>query len=81
MANCHVDFSVSNFGIQEHAASWGEAVREVFSDTPVFADGHLTINDKAGLGIEINEAAARKYPYLQRSRPTIRRIDGTAWPY
>jgi mannonate dehydratase len=81
MANCHVSLSVSNFGIQEYATSWGEAVREVFSDTPVFADGYLTINDKPGLGIEVNETAARKYPYLRRSRPTIRRNDGTAWPY
>jgi hypothetical protein len=29
----------------------------------------------------VNEAAAAKYPYLRRMRPTIRRVDDTAWPY
>lgn len=80
MANAHVSLSVSNFGIQEYAANWGEAAREVFSAMPAFADGYITI-DKSGLGIEVNEAAAKKYPYLRRLRPTIRRADGTAWPY
>ena len=81
MANCHVSLSVPNFGIQEHAASWGDAIREVFSDVPSFHDGYININDKPGLGIEVNDTAAKKYPYLRRSRPTIRRQDGTAWPY
>jgi mannonate dehydratase len=81
MANAHVSLSVSNFGIQEYAANWGDAAREVFSAMPAFADGYLTIDDKPGLGIEVNEAAAKRYPYLRRLRPTIRRADGTAWPF
>ena len=78
MANCHVSFSVPNFGIQEYATGWGDPVREVFSAMPAFQDGYLHIDDKPGLGIEVHEAAARKFPYLRRLRPTIRRKDGTA---
>jgi mannonate dehydratase len=81
MANCHVSLSVPNFGIQEYPGRWADPVREVFSDTPTFEGGHVTVGDKPGLGIDVNEAAARKYPYVMMLRPTIRRQDGTAWPY
>ncbi len=81
MANCHVSLSVPNFGIQECAVEWHPAVHEVFSAMPTFDDGYVNIADKPGLGVEINEAAAAKYPYLRRLRPTIRRADDTAWPY
>jgi mannonate dehydratase len=81
MANAHVSLSVPNFGIQEYAPNWPDPVREVFDAFPVYADGHITINDRPGLGIEVNEAPAKKSPYLRRLRPTIRRADGTAWPY
>ncbi len=80
-ANCHVSMSVPNFGIQEYATGWGDRVREIFSDVPAFHDGAITINDKPGLGVEVNEAAARKYPYDRWLRPSIRRADGTPWPY
>ena len=81
MANAHVDLAVPNFGIQEFAVGWNDAVREVFSAAPVFSSGYIDIHDKPGLGIEVNETAAAKYPYLRRLRPTIRREDDTAWPY
>jgi mannonate dehydratase len=81
MANAAVDFSIPNFGIQEYAVGWSAGVREVFSTVPLYEDGHITVNDNPGLGIEVNEAAAKKYPYLRRLRPTIRRADDTAWPY
>ena len=81
MANAQVSLSVPNFGIQEFAVGWGEPVREVFSAMPAYSSGSITIQDGAGLGIEVNEASAKKYPYLRRMRPTIRRDDGTPWPY
>ena len=81
MANAHVSLSVPNFGIQEFAVGWGEPVREVFSAMPAYSSGSITIQDGAGLGIDVNEASAKKYPYLRRLRPTIRREDGTPWPY
>jgi mannonate dehydratase len=81
MANCHVSLSVPNFGIQEYAHGWGEAIRDVFSATPTYADGHVTIGDAVGLGIDVNEQAAAKYPYKRFLRPMIRRADDTPWPY
>jgi mannonate dehydratase len=81
MANCHVSLSVPNFGIQEYSHGWAEPIHEVFSATPRYADGHVTVSDAPGLGIDINEAAARKYPYKRFLRPAIHRADGTPWPY
>jgi len=81
MANAHVSFSVPNFGIQEYSVGWPKAIHEVFSATPSYADGYIDVNGKPGLGIDVNEAAAAKYPYLRRSRPAIRRRDNSAWPY
>jgi len=81
MANAHVSFSVPNFGIQECTVDWAPAVHEVFSAMPAFEDGYVNVADKPGLGLEVNESAAAKYPYLRRLRPTIRRADDTAWPY
>jgi len=81
MTNCHVSLSVPNFGIQEFANGWGEPVREVFSTMPAYADGHITIHDAPGLGISVNEGAAKRYPYKRFLRPRIRRADDTPWPY
>lgn len=81
MANAHVSLSIPNFGIQEYAEGWSAAAREVFTATPAYEAGYVNVGDAPGLGIDINEAAARKYPYARRLRPTIRREDDTAWPY
>jgi mannonate dehydratase len=81
MANCHVSLSTPNFGIQECAHQWGEPMHEVFSAMPEYADGHVTVRDEPGLGIDVNEEAAAKYPYKRFLRPTIRRADGTPWAY
>ena len=81
LANAHVSLSIPNFGIQECAVTWAPAVHEVFSAMPRFDDGYVNIDEKPGLGVEVNETAAAKYPYLRRMRPTIRRADNTAWPY
>jgi mannonate dehydratase len=48
---------------------------------PSFHEGYVNVAEKPGLGVEVNEAAAAKYPYLRRLRATIRRSDDTAWPY
>lgn len=81
MANCHVSLSVPNFGIQEYATGWGDAVLEVFSATPKYSAGYVTVTDEPGLGIDVNEKAAAQYPYKRFLRPTIRRADDTPWPY
>ncbi len=72
----HVDMAIPNCGLQEWSAiqSYGfmqqssgtahpEAVYEVFSGMPEYGnDGYVYINDKPGLGIDIDEREAAKYP-------------------
>ena len=75
-ANGHIDLAVWNFGIQE-SHIWSDKAKEVFTGCPTFKNGYMYINEAPGLGIEINEAAAAKYPIGTRSRWTVRKNDGT----
>ena len=86
MANITLDLACYNFGIQE-SVSFPEAVREVFQGCPVLKNGYFYANEAPGWGIEVNEAAAKKYPYgygetVERQRLNggwgeVRRRDGT----
>jgi mannonate dehydratase len=60
-ANVHLDVWAPNFGIQEWCR-FPEHVYEIFPGTPVLKNGYLYPNDKPGLGIDINETLAAKYP-------------------
>lgn len=85
-ANVALDVSCPNFGVQEYSR-FSERTQEVFSGCPELKDGYLFPNDKPGWGIEIDEAAAKKYPFgsfEQGDREkynggwgVIRRRDGT----
>lgn len=61
-ANAHLDLAAPNFGIQEGSVIHGEQMREVFPGTPVVKSGYLYINEAPGLGIDIDEKQAAKYP-------------------
>ncbi len=78
--NVHLDLVTPNFGIQE-LSLFGEASREVFPGTPEVRDGMLWANDQPGLGIDLDEVAAGRYPYPEHpfngAWPAIRRLDGT----
>jgi mannonate dehydratase len=59
--NAHLDMWAPNFGIQE----WYRPQAldyEMFPGMPEVRNGYLYVNDKPGLGIEINEKLAAKYP-------------------
>jgi len=79
-ANLHLDLAVPNFGIQE-AHRFDDVCREVFPGTPEIHDGMMWANDKPGLGIDIDEALASRYPYpehpLNGAWPPVRLRDGT----
>lgn len=73
-ANIHIDLAAPNFGVQEWSGieppnaiiqelreNQG-ALLEVFPGLPEFRDGYVYANDKPGLGVEINEKEAAKYP-------------------
>src|SRR5215470_16854858 len=60
--NLHLDLSIFNFGIQEEN-KFTDKLREVFPGTPEISGGYLYANDRPGLGVDIDEKAAAKYPY------------------
>jgi len=75
-ANAHIDFAVWNFGIQE-AARINDLQREIFPGSPTMKDGYMYVNEVPGLGVEIDEKLAAKYPMHTRSNWTVRKFDGT----
>ena len=79
-ANLHLDLACHNFGIQE-VIHYGEALYEVFPGTPELRAGYLWANDKPGLGVDIDEQKAAKYPIsVQPVEWTQSRWpDGTLW--
>ncbi|TBL70090.1 enolase C-terminal domain-like protein [Paenibacillus thalictri] len=60
-ANVHLDVSSINFGIQEWNG-FQDTIHEVFPGCPESRDGYVYPNDKPGLGIDIDEKAAAKFP-------------------
>ena len=60
-ANIHLDITAPNFGIQEWAGI-NDVLHEVFPGSPELRKGYVYLNDKPGLGIDINEELAAKYP-------------------
>ena len=79
-ANLHLDLAVPNFGIQE-SYLFPERTREVFPGAPEIRDGMMWANGQPGLGIDIDEAEAAKYPFpehpLNGAWPPVRLADGT----
>ena len=75
-ANAHIDLAVWNFGIQE-SHFWSEKAQAVFPGCQTYKNGYMYINEAPGLGVDINEKEAAKYPIGTRSRWTVRKSDGT----
>jgi len=60
-ANVHLDLAIPNFGIQE-ARDFTQAERDVFPGCPELKEGYYWANDKPGLGIDLDEKLAAKFP-------------------
>jgi mannonate dehydratase len=60
-ANVHLDVSLPNFGIQEFTGI-PDVLREVFPGSPELRDGALYPGDGPGLGVELDEELAGRYP-------------------
>ncbi|MBE1583714.1 enolase C-terminal domain-like protein [Nonomuraea angiospora] len=75
-ANLALDLASPNFGVQEQHL-FGERVREVFPGCPEIRDGHLWPSERPGLGVDLDERLAAKYPPAATAawRPP-RRADG-----
>ncbi|MDP6451820.1 MAG: enolase C-terminal domain-like protein [SAR202 cluster bacterium] len=78
-ANLMLDVNTINFGIQEYA-KFQERTQEVFPGYPEVRDGYMWPNGKPGLGIDVEEKLAAKYPFKERAFggawDTVRRADG-----
>jgi mannonate dehydratase len=72
----HFDLSVHNFGIQEYMRHTPET-DQVFPHAYTFKDGFMHPGEKPGIGVEIDEALAAKYPYQRAYLPVNRKLDGT----
>ena len=77
-ASLHFNYAINNFGIQEYMPHQ-EIVNEVFKINYKFVDGYLTIDDSPGIGVDIDEKAAEKYPYVMARLPVNRKMDGTMY--
>ena len=75
-AALHFDLSVHNFGIQEYMPHSPET-DQVFPHAYSFAGGFMYPGDKPGLGVDIDESLAAKYPYQRAYLPVNRKLDGT----
>jgi mannonate dehydratase len=60
-ANVHLDLAIPNFGVQE-GREFTQNEQDVFPGCPLLRRGSYTVTDRPGLGIDVNEDAARKFP-------------------
>lgn len=75
-ANIHLDMAIPNFGVQE-TCTFPDEVQDVFRGAPGFSDGYISVTDAPGLGTDVDETAAARYPYQAGYLPTLRRADGS----
>jgi mannonate dehydratase len=75
-AALHFDIAIHNFGIQELMPHTDET-DAVFPHRYSFKDGMMYPGDAPGLGVELDETLAAKYPYQRAYLPINRKLDGT----
>jgi mannonate dehydratase len=75
-AALHFDLSVHNFGIQEYMRHTDETDR-VFPHAYRYEHGAMHPGDRPGLGVDLDEALASRYPYERAYLPVNRLLDGT----
>jgi mannonate dehydratase len=75
-AALHFGLAIHNFGIQEHMPHTA-LTDEVFPHQYTFNAGYMHPGEGPGLGVEIDEKLAAKYPYQRAYLPVARKLDGT----
>jgi mannonate dehydratase len=81
-AQLALELASYNFGIHE-GSGFPKETRDVFRGAPEVKDGYMLASDAPGLGIEVDEALAARYPFppgppnFDYSWGTTRRRDGT----
>ncbi|WP_024867496.1 D-mannonate dehydratase ManD [Pseudoxanthomonas suwonensis] len=79
-AALHFDTWVPNFGIQEYMFHTNET-DAVFPHDYVLRAGRLHVGDTPGIGVDIDEKLAAKYPYSPKQLPVARLEDGSMWDW
>ena len=79
-AALHFDTWVPNFGIQEYMFHT-EETDAVFPHDYELRAGRLHVGDTPGIGVDIDEALAAKYPYTPKQLPIARLEDGAMWDW
>jgi mannonate dehydratase len=80
-AQVHLDLVTHNFGVQE-ARDFTRAEQDVFPGCPTLKDGYYHVSDKPGLGIDLDEKLAARFPItddppFDMNWGNVRRRDGT----
>jgi len=75
-AHAHVDLAIWNFGIQE-AVNFSDKLKTIFTGCPTMKNGYMSVNEVPGIGVDVNEKEAAKYPIGTKSRWQVRKNDGT----
>jgi mannonate dehydratase len=77
-AQAHMDLATWNFGLQEGGGVFSDFLRELFPGCCTKKNGYIYVNEAPGLGIDINEKMAAKYPITNNAGNwTVRKRDGT----
>jgi len=74
-ANLHIDLWAPNFGIQEWCR-FDPIFYDIFPGLPEVRNGYMYANDNPGLGIDIDEELAAKYP----CKDFVEEWTQTRWP-
>jgi len=75
-AALNFDLAVHNFGLQEYMRHTPET-DAVFPHAYTFDRGMMHPGDRPGLGVDLDETLAAKYPYDAAYLPVNRKLDGT----
>ncbi|MGB2815339.1 MAG: mandelate racemase/muconate lactonizing enzyme family protein, partial [Dehalococcoidales bacterium] len=63
-ANIQIDTCSPNFLIQESIETWSGFHTEILKEPIKWEDGYIIPPTRPGLGVELNEEVAAKYPYI-----------------
>jgi mannonate dehydratase len=79
-ASVAVQMVIPNFGIQEYTRH-PEPAYEVTPGACEMRGGALYPSGQPGLGVDLDEELAARYPYQRAFMPLVRRADGTVHVY
>ena len=72
-----LNLACPNFGVQEQPRRPNTVLTDVVPVQPDWEDGYLLPSTRAGLGIEFDRDAAKKYTFQMTELPHLRRLDGS----